>query len=184
MKNICIICGKEFEAIKSTKKYCSKECANQARRIRYAQQKKEPKPLSERSNNCPERECLICKKIFKPKTAAANQRSCCYDCMPDGTQLIRSDFLNLLRKQRGGKCERCGYNIYLGALDFHHKDPNQKDFTIGNRDFKLKECIKESEKCVLLCANCHRQLHANLWNLSEIINLDETEEVKPNATKQ
>lgn len=36
MINKCIICGKEFEAIKSTKKYCSKECQNKARRIRYA----------------------------------------------------------------------------------------------------------------------------------------------------
>lgn len=35
MINICVICNKEFEAIKSTKKYCSKECENTARRIKY-----------------------------------------------------------------------------------------------------------------------------------------------------
>ena len=61
--------------------------------------------------------------------------------MPDKVQLSRSDFLNLLRKQRGGKCEKCGYNKYLGALEFHHLNSEEKDFTIGNRDFRLKECI-------------------------------------------
>ena len=186
MKNICIICGKEFDAIKSTKKYCSNQCANLARRIRYAEQKKQPKPLDQRNNNCPEKECLICGQIFKPKTAAANQRLCCYNCMPDKVQLSRSDFLNLLRKQRGGKCEKCGYNKYLGALEFHHLNSEEKDFTIGNRDFRLKECIQESKKCILLCSNCHKELHANLWDLGDlsIINLKEQEEVKPNAIDQ
>lgn len=55
MKNICIVCGKEFEAIKSTKKYCSQECNNKARRIRYAENKSKPKKIYEKANNCPER---------------------------------------------------------------------------------------------------------------------------------
>lgn len=181
MKNICAVCGKEFEAIRSTKKYCSQECNNKARRIRYAENKSKPKTIYEKANNCPKRQCLICGKVFKPKTAAANQRQCCYDCMPDGTQLVRSQFLNLLRKQRGGKCERCGYDTYLGALDFHHINQTEKDFTIGNRDFRLKDCIEESKKCVLLCANCHREIHANLWDLSELKKFKEKEEVESNA---
>lgn len=94
--------------------------------------------------------------------------------MPEGKQLIRSEFLNLLRKKRGGKCERCGYNNYLGALEFHHLDPTKKEFTIGNRDFKLQECIEESKKCILICSNCHKELHAELWTINE---LDWKEEV-------
>ena len=180
MKNICTICGKEFDAIKSTKKYCSTECANLARRIRYAEQKKQPKPLNQRSNNCPERACLICEKIFKPKTAAANQRQCCYDCMPDGTQLTRGDFLAKIKISRGGACEKCGYHNCLKALEFHHLDPTKKDFTISNEYFKLKDAVEESKKCILLCSNCHRELHDNLWNISDI-NIQEKEEVKPNA---
>lgn len=175
MKNICTVCGKEFEAIKSTKKYCSKECNNQARRIRYAQIKKDPVPLSERTNNCPEKACLICGKIFKPKTAAASQRQCCYDCMPDGVQLRRSKFLDLIRLQRGGKCERCGYDNYLGALEFHHIDPSKKDFTIGDSNFRLKDAVEEVKKCVMICSNCHKELHANLWQIEDL----RKEEVEP-----
>ena len=180
MKNICVICGKEFDAIKSTKKYCSQECNNKARRIRYAEQKSDPKPISQRANSCPERPCLICGKIFKPKTAAANQRQCCYDCMPDGTQLRRGDFLAKIKSARGGKCERCGYNTCLKALEFHHLDPTKKDFTISNDHFKLIDAVEESKKCILLCANCHRELHDNIWNIEEIKS-KEKEEVESNV---
>lgn len=168
MINKCVVCGKEFEAQKSTKKYCSKECQNAARRIKYAENKATPKPREERQNNCPERECVICGKTFKPKTASANQRLCCYDCMPEGTQLRRGDFLAKIKQVRGGKCERCGYDKCLKALEFHHLDPSKKDFTISNDHFKLKEAVEESKKCILLCANCHRELHDNMWDIEEL----------------
>ena len=88
--------------------------------------------------------------------------------MPDGVQLHRVDFLNLLRKKMGGKCKRCNYQNYLGALEFHHLDPSQKDFTLGDSNFKLRDAIDEVKKCALLCANCHRELHANIWNLEDL----------------
>lgn len=165
MINKCIVCGKEFEAIKSTKKYCSRSCENKM----AIQRRKERQLAFQQGINYDEKTCLICGNKFTPKDKNANQRTCCYECMPEGTQLQRSGFLDLLRKQRGGKCERCGYDKYLGALEFHHTDPSEKDFTIGNRDFRLKDCIEESKKCVLLCANCHREIHAGLWNLKEIL---------------
>ena len=175
VKCICVICGKEFESERSTKKYCSDECCNQARRLRYAENKKAPIPFEQRSNNCLERECLLCGKVFKPKTAAANQRQCCYDCMPDGQQLKRGDFLAKLKIQRGGTCEKCGYNKCIKALEFHHIDPSQKDFTISNDRFKLIDAITESKKCVLICANCHREIHDGLWDISEILSKEEVE---------
>lgn len=164
----CTVCGQEMEALKSTKKYCSRTCENKAR----AEREKLKKEALLQGIDIEIKHCLICGSEFKPKDKNANQRMCCYTCMPEGKQLIRSEFINLIKQQRGGKCEKCGYDKYLGALDFHHLDPSQKDFTIGNRDFKLKECIEESQKCIMLCANCHREIHANLWQLGDL-NLEE-----------
>lgn len=173
MINKCIVCNKEFEAKKSTKKYCSRSCQNKMAWNR----KKERFIIEKQGLNYYEKQCLICGKTFIPKDKNANQRTCCYNCMPDGIQYSRGDFLNLIKKQRGGKCERCGYNKYLGALDFHHINPTEKDFTIGNRDFKLKDCIKETKKCILICSNCHKELHDNMWNIEDL-NIKEREEVE------
>jgi len=64
-----------------------------------------------------------------------------------------------LKNERGGSCMRCGYDKCLDALEFHH--PGQKEFHISkhmNRAFAtLKE---ETLKCELVCANCHREIHA------------------------
>ena len=118
-----------MEALKSTKKYCSRTCENKAR----AERAKLKKEALLQGIDIGIKHCLICGSEFKPKDKSANQRMCCYTCMPEGKQLIRSEFINLIKQQRGGKCEKCGYDKYLGALDFHHLDPSQKDFTIGNR---------------------------------------------------
>ena len=69
----------------------------------------------------------------------------------------------------GGKCVRCGYDKCSGALEFHHIDPSQKDFTISNDRAKLEESIEESKKCILLCANCHRELHAEIFKITEVL---------------
>lgn len=65
-------------------------------------------------------------------------------------------------QMRGGKCEKCGYNKNLAALDFHHRDPNTKKFQIDMRAFSntnLDTLKEELDKCDLLCANCHREEH-------------------------
>ena len=65
---------------------------------------------------------------------------------------------------KGGKCEKCGYDKCIGALEFHHLDPSQKDFGIGGkRQTAAWGTIKqEVDKCILVCANCHREIHANI----------------------
>ena len=97
--------------------------------------------------------------------------------MPEGVKLTRGAFLAKIKEVRGGKCIRCGYNKCLKALEFHHLDPSQKDFTISNDHFKLKEAVEESKKCILLCSNCHKEFHAGIWSLDEL-NLEEKEEVE------
>ena len=89
MKCNCIICGQEFEAQKSTAKYCSNNCRNAMRRQKYAKKEKIPKDINYKGEN---KICPICGEIFTPKTSLANQRICCYNCMPDGIQLTRGAF--------------------------------------------------------------------------------------------
>lgn len=61
---------------------------------------------------------------------------------------------------KGGKCQICGYNKCNNALEFHHVDPSKKDFHISKNMNKSWEKIKnEIDKCVLVCANCHREIH-------------------------
>ena len=62
---------------------------------------------------------------------------------------------------KGGCCQKCGYDKYIGALEFHHIDPLKKDFNPSNlKRYKFDEKVKnELDKCVLLCSNCHRETH-------------------------
>ena len=61
---------------------------------------------------------------------------------------------------KGGKCEKCGYKKCNNALDFHHLDPKEKDFNIGNGHTRSWDRLKkELDKCILVCANCHREIH-------------------------
>lgn len=62
----------------------------------------------------------------------------------------------------GGKCERCGYDKNISAFDFHHKDPDEKSFEVKVQFLKYKtenEILEEALKCMLLCSNCHREIH-------------------------
>jgi hypothetical protein len=64
-------------------------------------------------------------------------------------------------KYKGGKCDKCGYKKNLAALDFHHIDPNEKEENFQNiiRRSKWEDIKKELDKCVLLCRNCHSEIH-------------------------
>ena len=63
--------------------------------------------------------------------------------------------------EHGGKCKICGYSKYLGALDFHHLDPLTKEDNI-NGCSTLKQVRNEAAKCLLVCSNCHREIHEDL----------------------
>ena len=62
----------------------------------------------------------------------------------------------------GSACLVCGYNKCITALEFHHLDPKQKDFTISGGGKSLKAMLEEASKCILVCANCHREIHAGV----------------------
>jgi len=72
---------------------------------------------------------------------------------------------------RGGKCQLCGYSRCVEALEFHHLKDAKKDFGISDKGYtrswsKIRE---ELDKCMLLCANCHREVHAGLQLPREIV---------------
>lgn len=62
---------------------------------------------------------------------------------------------------KGGKCERCGVEYHPNVFDFHHYDPSQKSFGVCQANFQRswQNLIAEVDKCFMLCANCHREVH-------------------------
>jgi 5-methylcytosine-specific restriction endonuclease McrA len=68
----------------------------------------------------------------------------------------------------GGCCQICGYKKTTDALELHHVDPSKKEMSFGKwrANPKSLETIKEElKKCILLCANCHREVHAGVTEL-------------------
>jgi len=67
---------------------------------------------------------------------------------------LKQKFIDML----GGKCVGCGYDKFIGALEFHHIYPEEKEskYEYYRKDFEQK--IKDG-KIQLLCANCHRETH-------------------------
>lgn len=65
-----------------------------------------------------------------------------------------------LVQYKGGKCEICGYNRCIAALDFHHRNPNEKDPNWRNmRRWNPERVKREVNKCQLVCRNCHSEIH-------------------------
>lgn len=68
---------------------------------------------------------------------------------------------------KGGKCKICGYNKYVGAFDLHHCKDSPKEFGLSVRGLtrSWEKIKKEANKCILLCANCHREVHGGKTQL-------------------
>lgn len=65
---------------------------------------------------------------------------------------------------KGGKCIRCGYCKCDSALAFHHINPEDKSFAIASGGYVKKwETLKqELDKCILVCQNCHNEIHEEI----------------------
>ena len=85
----------------------------------------------------------------------------CKECRKDAVIDIRRRNKIKLVEYKGGKCERCGYDKCIDALEFHHLNPDEKDFGVSCGDTRSLEKLKaEADKCIMVCANCHREIHA------------------------
>ena len=115
--------------------------------------------------------CEICEKQFNTNSKS---RLYCYECSGESTRkenetrkhqktILRRSMKKQAIKMLGGKCSICGYDKCIDALEFHHKNPKEKDFKIGSGNtMSWKEYKKETEKCILVCSNCHKEIHSKL----------------------
>lgn len=115
--------------------------------------------------------CEICKSKFETKSST---RIYCYDCSGESTRLdnqTRKHQKTILRRNMklqaikllGGKCCRCGYNKCVDALEFHHTNQREKDFKLGSGNtMSWKEYKTEAMKCILVCSNCHKEIHSEI----------------------
>jgi len=61
---------------------------------------------------------------------------------------------------KGGKCLLCGYRRCIAALHFHHLEDDAKDFQIGGQVRSWEAIKAELDKCIMVCSNCHTEIHA------------------------
>ena len=113
--------------------------------------------------------CEICQQEFET-VPGGTSRKYCFECSPSYAKGgSRAETIKAMRKamkkeavkRMGGKCERCGYDKCPAVLQFHHKDPNQKEFGLAQKGIthSWTEYWEEAQKCSLLCANCHAEEH-------------------------
>jgi len=100
----------------------------------------------------------------KDKRKYADRRDYLIKAVRDRRKRLRTKAVGY----KGGKCEICGYDKCVEALEFHHLDGHHKDFGISKKGYTRSwEKVKaEINKCSLICANCHRELHAQIAALS------------------
>lgn len=107
--------------------------------------------------------CMKCNSEYGRKHYASNKEK--YETKKkDRLHRLREEFLSAYPDL---KCKMCGENEQV-CLDFHHKDPTEKETTISRaraHGWSMERLQKEIDKCEVLCSNCHRKFHAGLINL-------------------
>ena len=115
--------------------------------------------------------CEICNNKFDTGSLS---RIYCYKCSGESTRTdynTRKHQKTILRRSMklqaikllGSKCSICGYDRCIDAIEFNHKYPNEKEFKLGSvNTISWKEYKKEALKCMLVCSNCHKEIHSEL----------------------
>ena len=113
--------------------------------------------------------CEICNNKFETKSST---RIYSYECSGESTRnvyITRKHQKTILRKSMklqaikllGGKCSICGYDKCVDALEFHHENPEIKEFKLGSGNtMSWKEYKQEALKCILVCSNYHKEIHS------------------------
>jgi len=103
--------------------------------------------------------CVLCG--CEKKRGRGNSIRLCNVCLNKARRyLSKQKAIDML----GGKCKECGWTGNQAGFDFHHRDPSQKEFSLGNIAHKSWSVIKEElKKCDLLCRNCHSIHHSTRY---------------------
>lgn len=91
----------------------------------------------------------------------------CLRCRSESVASWRRRAKAILVAEAGGGCAECGYARCAQALQFHHRDPATKRFTIADRGLtrSIDVLREEAAKCILLCSNCHAEVEAGVRRL-------------------
>lgn len=113
--------------------------------------------------------CSIIKSVdnFYKRRKGFDISTYCKPCTNIQTINRQRKFKEKCIKYKGSCCQMCNYKKYNGALEFHHLDPTKKDFSISSAKHTKfdNRIIIELDKCILLCSNCHKEVHAGLVKL-------------------
>jgi transposase len=101
---------------------------------------------------------------FKRRAAGGYR---CAKCRAEAVTRRRRKVKRLLVEEAGGRCSLCGYSRCIAALEFHHRVPADKRFSLSHRGVarSLAKARAEASKCALLCANCHAEVEAGVVTL-------------------
>lgn len=122
--------------------------------------------------------CQFCDKDYSYIRKTTGKRKSCLECVPEGrgsdAALIRRALKSKMVRVSGGKCKICSLEDHPAIYDFHHLDSSEKDFSFGDKTSSVRwEVIeKELEKCVMLCSNCHRLIHAGAITLNTVTGVE------------
>lgn len=153
---VCIACGEKipsrikldgkWKKVSTSRKRCF-NCVPFGKRYR----------INREPNDCI---CSMCGREYRYKRSHGHTHNKCNSCWQKERRI---KLKKRLVSCKGGKCSICGYDKHIEILEFHHLEPSIKDLTIGsswNRSFQILK--EEADKCILVCANCHREIHLKL----------------------
>ena len=91
-------------------------------------------------------------------------QSFCKKCNHRNVLDRQREFKKKCLEYRGRCCSKCGYDKCISALEFHHLDPKEKEFIPSkfrhtSWEKNKNKITQELDKCIVLCANCHREEH-------------------------
>lgn len=153
--------GKEVGKAPSTITYWLNKYGLKTNHLSFKDKPKTDYGIDRHCTRCDETKLL---SEFYDKNGKIGGSSYCKSCMGKQSLDRQRNLKQVCIDYKGGECQECGYNKCNAALEFHHLDPNEKDFNISElKKTNFNEQIKsELDKCALLCSNCHREVHAGL----------------------